>query len=89
MFWKIKASIPAKTVEPIITGRVGFFIMEPAKIIKTGSSKKILKSYMASSCLSIVFTASEDTSLLPLFWKPTTAYTIREIMVAGMVVQNI
>ena len=89
MFWKIKASIPAKTVEPIITGRVGFFIMEPAKIITTGNKSSRLKSYIDSNCLNMVFTASEETSLLPLFWKPTKAYTTKEIIVAGIVVQNI
>ena len=49
MFWKINASAPARTVEAIITGRVGFLKIEPARISSTGRISRMLKLYMPSS----------------------------------------
>ena len=55
------ASIPATTVEPIITGIVGHFKTEPAKTRTTGITSIIFQLYMESSWFSILVTDSELT----------------------------
>ena len=84
--WMTRPSIPATTVESSITGMVGFRSRDPARTMATGTSSRIFQWYMASSWASMVVTVSEVTSAVISVFRPAMAYTIRETMLAGMVV---